>query len=170
MEPSKPTLSGKPNPLHLRLKWDNPIDNGGAPITTYILEVNSGKGFEPIYTGPKTEAVCETLQPGTTYQCRVSCITAAGRSNYSETTTLTTDVILPSAPLTLRLSAKPKTSSFTVKWSEPEINGGLPIVTYELELEGQDSSRVVSCFFFINNILKSMYIRCATEVRKPNLR
>lgn len=42
----------------------------------YILEVNSGSGYEQVYSGPDTEAVCDRLTPGTTYQLRVSCASA----------------------------------------------------------------------------------------------
>lgn len=74
--PTKPVVKGRIHAHSFRLRWDPPGDTGGADITTYILELNSGSGYQTVYTGCDTEAVCDKLTPGTTYQLRVSCISA----------------------------------------------------------------------------------------------
>lgn len=72
--PSKPVVKGRIHAHSFRLKWEPPSNTGGPEISKYILEVNSGSGYETVYTGNETEAVCDKLTPGTTYQLRVSCI------------------------------------------------------------------------------------------------
>ena len=138
--PTKPSVKGRIHAHSFRLKWEPPSDTGGAEITEYNLEVNSGSGYKMVYKGPKTEANCDKLTPGTTYQLRVSCITAGGLSNYSDPCTVTTDAIHPSKCANLRSHGKPKPTSITVRWAEPDYNGGAPILEYEIEMISPDSS------------------------------
>lgn len=71
--PAKPQIKGNVHATHFKAKWDGPKDRGGADIRFYHLEINPGNGFERIYTGVEPEAVCDRLNPGTTYQIRVRC-------------------------------------------------------------------------------------------------
>ncbi|XP_044268751.1 fibronectin type-III domain-containing protein 3A isoform X2 [Tribolium madens] len=135
-EPSKPVVKGRIHAHSFKLKWEPPNYTGGADITEYILEVNSGSGYEVVYTGTETEAVCDKLTPGTTYQLRASCISAGGRSNYSNPCTVTTDAIAPGQCAAPRLHGKPKSNSITIRWCEPDYNGGAPVLEYEVEMAG----------------------------------
>lgn len=139
--PSKPVVKGRIHAHSFKLKWEPPSHTGGAEINEYILEVNSGSGYETVYCGSDTEAVCDKLTPGTTYQLRVSCISAGGRSNYSDPCTVTTDAINPGQCATPFLHGKPKAHSITIRWQEPDYNGGAPVLEYEVEMVGPDSSR-----------------------------
>ncbi|XP_018325859.1 fibronectin type-III domain-containing protein 3A isoform X2 [Agrilus planipennis] len=139
--PSKPVVKGRIHAHSFRLKWEPPSDTGGAEITRYVLELNSGSGYQTVYSGCDTEAICDKLTPGTTYQLRVSCISSGGRSNYSDPCTVTTDAISPGKCSALKLHGKPKTNSVTVRWLEPDYNGGAPVLEYEIEMVGPDSSR-----------------------------
>lgn len=139
--PSKPIVKGRIHAHSFRLKWEPPSDTGGAEITKYILELNSGSGYQTVYTGCETEAVCDKLTPGTTYQLRVSCFSAGGRSNYSDPCTVTTDAISPGQCTEPRLHGKPKPNSITIRWTEPDYNGGAPILEYEVEMISPDASR-----------------------------
>lgn len=141
--PSKPAVKGRIHAHSFKLKWDPPSDTGGAEIYKYILEVNSGSGYETVYTGTDTEAVCDKLTPGTTYQLRVSCCSDGGNSNYSDPCTVTTDAICPGRCPQPRLHGKPKSSSISIKWSEPDYNGGAPVLEYEVEMVSPDSSRSI---------------------------
>lgn len=138
--PSKPIVKGRIHAHSFKLKWEQPVNTGGAEITQYILEVNSGSGYEIIYTGKETEAVCDNLTPGTTYQLRVSCISAGGHSNYSDPCTVTTDAVSPGQCASPRLVGKAKSNSITVRWAAPDYNGGAPVLEYELEMESPDSA------------------------------
>ncbi|XP_018563239.1 fibronectin type-III domain-containing protein 3A isoform X4 [Anoplophora glabripennis] len=141
--PSKPIVKGRIHAHSFKLKWEPPSDTGGAEITRYILEVNSGSGYETVYSGIETEAVCDKLTPGTTYQLRVSCISAGGCSNYSDPCTVTTDAISPGQCAAPRLHGKPKSNSITIRWIEPDYNGGAPVLDYEIEMVSPDSSRSI---------------------------
>lgn len=141
--PSKPVVKGRIHAHSFKLKWEPPSDTGGAEITRYILEVNSGSGYETVYSGIKTEAVCDKLTPGTTYQLRVCCISAGGCSNYSDPCTVTTDAISPGQCGAPRLQGKPKSNSITIRWTEPDYNGGAPVLDYEVEMVSPDSSRSI---------------------------
>ncbi|CAH0556764.1 unnamed protein product [Brassicogethes aeneus] len=132
--PSKPVVKGRIHAHSFKLKWEPPSEKGGAEISRYILEVNSGSGYKSVYDGAQTEAVCDNLNPGTTYQLRVSCISDGGRSEYSDPCTVTTDAISPGSCENLELHGKPKSHSINIRWGEPAYNGGAPVLEYEVEM------------------------------------
>ncbi|XP_067007900.1 fibronectin type-III domain-containing protein 3A isoform X2 [Anabrus simplex] len=142
--PPRPSVKGRVHAHAFKMKWEPPSDRGGADITTYILELNSGSGFETIYTGPDTECVCDRLVPGTTYQVRVSCISAGGRSDCSDLCTVITEAVCPSKCSPPRLHGKPRATSLSLKWGYPEYDGGAPLTEFEVIMKCPDSSlRVV---------------------------
>ncbi|PRD26307.1 UNVERIFIED_CONTAM: unc-22 [Trichonephila clavipes] len=75
---------------HVDLKWTPPKNDGGAPITGYIIEKKEryGPGWEPCLTtqSPKPEAKVEGLQYGNQYQFRVKAVNKAGPGEPSEPT------------------------------------------------------------------------------------
>ncbi|GBN20312.1 Twitchin, partial [Araneus ventricosus] len=75
---------------HVDLKWTPPKNDGGAPITGYIVEKKEryGPGWEPCLTtsSPKPEAKVEGLQYGNNYQFRVKAVNKAGPGEPSEPT------------------------------------------------------------------------------------
>ncbi|KAH1001926.1 hypothetical protein HUJ04_005882 [Dendroctonus ponderosae] len=141
--PSKPVVKGRIHAYSFRLKWEPPNRVDGAEITRYILEVNSGSGYEVAYAGPDTEAVCDRLTPGTTYQLRVSCASAGGQSVPSDPCTVTSEAIGPGVCGAPTLMERAGPNSVTVSWAEPDYNGGAPVLDYELEMTNPDSSRVI---------------------------
>ncbi|KAG5900612.1 hypothetical protein JTB14_017464 [Gonioctena quinquepunctata] len=141
--PSKPIVKGRIHAHSFKLKWEPPSDTGGSEITRYILEVNSGSGYETVYQGLETEAVCDKLTPGTTYQLRVSCISAGGCSNFSDPCTVTTDAVSPGQCPLPRLLGKPLPNSIAIKWQEPDYNGGAPVLDYEVEMTSGTTQTIV---------------------------
>lgn len=113
--PTKPIVKGRIHAHSFRLKWDPPNNTGGAEITEYLLEINSGTVYSAIYRGKDTEATCDNLTPGTTYQLRVCCFSSGGQSNYSDPCTVTTDAVSPGQCGTPKLIGKPKSCSIMLR-------------------------------------------------------
>lgn len=44
--PSRPSVKGRVHAHSFKVKWEPPNDRGGADITDYLLEMNSGNGKE----------------------------------------------------------------------------------------------------------------------------
>nr|CAD7591808.1 unnamed protein product [Timema genevievae] len=133
--PPRPNVKGRIHAQNFKIKWEPPNDRGGADITTYILELNGGSGYEPVYMGPDTECQCDRLTPGTTYQLRVSCISAGGRSESSEPCTVTTEAVCPGKCPPPWVQGKPRATTFSLKWGYPEYDGGAPLSEFEVEMK-----------------------------------
>ncbi|XP_055385446.1 twitchin isoform X34 [Condylostylus longicornis] len=75
---------------HVKLKWEAPIRDGGAPITGYIIEVmdkDSGQFIKAVETkGPSTKGTVPKLEEGQQYKFRVRAVNKAGPSEASEPT------------------------------------------------------------------------------------
>lgn len=75
---------------HVKLKWEPPIRDGGAPITSYIVEVmdkDSGEFVKALETdGPVCKGVVKKLEEGQQYKFRVRAVNKAGPSDPSEQT------------------------------------------------------------------------------------
>lgn len=134
--PSKPQVKGKIHAYSFKVKWDPPHDRGGADIKLYHLEISSGAIFERIYSGVQAEAVCDRLSPGTTYQVRVLAEGPGGISAPSDTSTITSEAIVPNPPKTPYYSNLPGPYAAVLQWEKPHYQGGAPVTDYELELEG----------------------------------
>ena len=72
------------------LKWAAPKDNGGAPITSYIIEKKErfATTWEEVHTtpGPECKATVTGLVEGQTYQFRARAVNKAGPSEPSDAT------------------------------------------------------------------------------------
>lgn len=75
---------------HVKLKWEPPIRDGGAPITNYIIEVmdkDSGAFVKAAESnGPQCKGVVKKLEEGQQYKFRVRAVNKAGASEPSEQT------------------------------------------------------------------------------------
>lgn len=73
----------------VKLKWDPPVRDGGAPITGYVVEVmdkNDGKFVKAVEVGPQCNATVPKLEEGNQYKFRVRAVNKAGPSDPSEQT------------------------------------------------------------------------------------
>lgn len=72
----------------MKLKWDPPLRDGGAPITGYIIEMkdkysdNWAKAVET--TGPAPTGTVPNLVEGNKYEFRVRAVNKAGPGEPSE--------------------------------------------------------------------------------------
>jgi len=122
---------------HVKLSWEPPLDDGGTPITGYLvryMDIDSGE-WATACTSTSCNATAKGLKPGHLYQFEVSAINKEGQSE----PILTTDPILaenpyrpPSAP------GEPKIVDFdnksvTLRWAKPKDTGGRPISHYIIQ-------------------------------------
>nr|XP_049691797.1 fibronectin type-III domain-containing protein 3a-like isoform X3 [Helicoverpa armigera]XP_049706942.1 fibronectin type-III domain-containing protein 3a isoform X3 [Helicoverpa armigera] len=137
--PGRPTSRGRIHSRAFRLRWEQPVDDGGAAVDCYTLELDAGDGYRPAYRGPEREAHCDRLLPGTPYRARVRCSNEAGVSDWSAAETVTTEAAAPAAPPAPAPAAEPRSTLVSLRWRPPDCTGGAPLTDYRLEiLEAQD--------------------------------
>ena len=116
--PARPSVKGRIQSNSFRVRWDPPLDAGGAPVSQYSLELDSGTGFTPMWTGTDTELTCDKLTPGTTYRVRISCFNGQEHSDVSETLIVTTEPVCPGAPAPPHLVGKARSTSLQLEWGK----------------------------------------------------
>merc|ERR1711963_596319 len=122
---------------HVKLSWDPPADDGGTPITNYLvryMDIDTGEWVTSCTT-TGCNATAKGLKPGHLYQFEVSAINKEGQSE----PVFTGDPILaenpykpPGAP------GEPSITDFdnksvTLKWAKPKDDGGRPISHYIIQ-------------------------------------
>jgi len=85
LPPSQPEVI-EWNERCMTLRWNDPIDDGGMPVTGYTVEARTHGGpwqiWETLDT-KETRAVMQKLQKGQEYQFRVIAVNKAGKSDPS---------------------------------------------------------------------------------------
>merc|ERR1712241_1503203 len=122
---------------HVKLSWDPPLDDGGTPITGYLvryMDIDSGE-WATACTTASCNATAKGLKPGHLYQFEVSALNKEGQSE----PILTTDPILAENPYRPPgPPGEPKIVDFdnksvTLRWSKPKDTGGRPISHYIIQ-------------------------------------
>ncbi|XP_059218729.1 twitchin isoform X21 [Stomoxys calcitrans] len=135
-----------------KLKWKKPLDDGGIPITGYLIEkLDTATGrWVPAGTADpeKTEQDIKGLEPNHRYQFRVRAINDEGESDPLETDSAITaknpyDV---SAPPGLPELEDWDEHHVKLKWEPPIRDGGAPITSYTIEVMDKDSGEFVKAF------------------------
>ncbi len=96
------------------LKWEAPKDDGGAPITGYVVECkerfsNSWVRCAVNETPELTGKVTDVIKEGKTYEFRVCAVNKAGVGKPSEPTKPVSSVVL--------LSCVAKINHYVLSWS-----------------------------------------------------
>lgn len=117
-----------------------PSDDGGSPVQSYLAQLDSGSGYKQIYEGTECECSCTNLLPGHMYKARVAARNAVGQSKWSDSTSVTTKPVSPSACDKPSLHGKPKANSLQVKWCPPLDTGGAPVKEYVVQLIYMDNT------------------------------
>ncbi|CDS41841.2 expressed conserved protein [Echinococcus multilocularis] len=123
---------------HCMLKWKPPEDDGGTPITDYIVEkCNDATGiWEPV-TGiiRDNQVLVKGLESNQLYHFRVKAVNNIGESAPVQTK----NAVLaknpydpPSAPQDFEIVSYDK-RSVSFEWKPPKSDGGNPIQGYQLE-------------------------------------
>lgn len=123
-----------------KLKWNKPKDDGGLPLTGYVLEkmdVTTGRWVPAGFVDPeKTEQEITGLEPGKKYEFRVKAVNEEGESEPLETGTAIVaknPYDIPSAPGLPEIEDWNETM-VKLKWERPMRDGGAPITGYIIEM------------------------------------
>ncbi|PNF43664.1 hypothetical protein B7P43_G15461, partial [Cryptotermes secundus] len=120
-----------------KLKWDKPEDDGGKPVTGYVVEkldTLTGR-WVPVGRTTEPEMDVKGLQEGNEYKFRVKAVNDEGESESLETERATlakNPFDIPSKPGTPDI-VDWDTDRVDLKWSAPKSNGGAAITGYIIE-------------------------------------
>ena len=108
------------------LSWTAPTDNGGSPVTGYVITPSSGA---PVTVGNVTTYTVTGLTNGTVYTFTVAAINiVATGTNSGPSNSVTPNPTVPGAPTVVIASAGNTTATLT--WVPPVDDGGLVITGY----------------------------------------
>jgi hypothetical protein len=116
-------------PSTLKVNWTAPVDDGGAPITSYYVSANrlnsngttgAVAGTPATVAGDATTGTVTDLTPGVTYRVFVVARNAAGQSPETVATATGTVVGVPTTPV---VTAKAGDQRVTVTWTTAAPNG-----------------------------------------------
>lgn len=122
------------------LAWSAPADDGGAPVTDYVVEYRSEGGeWQTVADGvsPATEATVPGLTNGLAYEFRVAAVNVIGTSDYSPVEPATPFTV-PDAPLAV--VAQSGVASVSLSWSAPSFDGGAAVSSYHVYRQDNTSS------------------------------
>lgn len=132
-----------------KVKWSKPKDDGGLPLTSYVVEkmdTATGRWAPAGCVDPsKTELEVTGLDPNHKYHFRVKAVNEEGDSEPLETDL----AILAKNPFDI--PAQPGLPEITdydehmvkLKWEKPIRDGGAPITAYIVELMDKDTGEFV---------------------------
>ena len=112
------------------LSWTAPAQDGGSPITGYIVTPYIGTTAQP-WSGYASSATAETvtgLTNGTSYTFTVQAVNSEGTGPPSAATALITPSTTPSAPTSV--VAVPGDGQVSLSWTAPAQDGGSTISGY----------------------------------------
>lgn len=122
----------------LALAWERRADE---EFTLQMDDAARGHGFLPVYSGPERTHLCTGLRRATDYRFRLRCETADGQGPWSAEVTYRTVPERPAAPGRPAPRGKIHSRAFRLRWDPPADDGGAPVDTYTLELDGGDGYR-----------------------------
>ena len=143
--PGMPTgLSATPLASAVRLSWSAPTQNGGSPITDYVIEVSDdGASTWTVFgDAESTErtATVTGLTNGTSYAFRVAAANVLGSGAPStHVVSVPWEVLSPSAPRDVAITSVQLTS-IGLSWSVPTTDGGGAITDYVVEYSATSGS------------------------------
>lgn len=132
-----------------KVKWNKPKDDGGLPLTSYVVEKQdaaTGRWTPAGCVDPsKTELEVTGLEPNHTYNFRVKAVNEEGDSEPLETETsiVAKNPYDVPAPPGLPEIQDWDANSVKLKWDRPIRDGGAPIEKYIIEVMDKDKGEFV---------------------------
>ena len=123
------------------VKWTVPADDGGSPITGYIVNVSPGGTIVTVDSARATSEVVGNLTNGLSYTFTVLAVNAAGNSAESDPTRSVTPLGIPDAPTSVTASAG--NDSAMINWAAPSADGGSPVTGYTITASNRGGNQSV---------------------------
>lgn len=168
-----PTLQAR-NHQSLTLKWSDPEEDGGHPVSEYVLEgtwphrvqesqvqLNSQGMFE-IYRGTGRAFTWDGLAPGCRYSVRVKAVNCLGDGAFSSIASFLTQSRVPDAPSQV-VCTSTSADMLTIEWPQPTMHGAESIL-YSIEIDdGSGRYRHVAKVNVCTLVLAKL--KCDTEYK-----
>ncbi len=138
--PGAPTgLSATPSNGSVALSWTAPSSNGGAAITSYVVEYTYAGGSGSVEGVSGTSTTITSLTNGVLYTFTAAALNAVGTGTASSSATAT-PATTPGTPT--GLGATTGNGSLALSWTAPASNGGAAITSYTITYNsgGDDTS------------------------------
>jgi titin len=142
--PDKPTgLFGTFGDTQVQLGWTGPF-NGGAAITSYIVELSTdgGSTWAPTvnfqWDGTSTSTNITGLTNGTTYKIRIAAVNVVGPSPWSDASAEFIPMRVPTLPSSVGCS--PGDATATIGWSALDPDGGGVILDYVVQYSSDNGA------------------------------
>lgn len=150
----------------VNLVWNYPLDDGGCPLTSYILFLDDGNGgafasFAPsdIMYQPYLLAyqiVLPSSQTGLNYRLYLRALNMIGYADSTIVNVILADVPQKPAPPT-HDQTQTSASQIYVKYTTTGDNGS-PIISYELQMDDGNGGDYTSLIGFSSQYLKLWYV------------
>jgi titin len=124
------------------LSWVAPVDNGGQPISDYVIDYRLNNGNWTRFSdgvSTSTNTVVTGLTQGLEYQFRVAAVSVKGEGSVALLGTTVVPRTVPGSPQNVR-ELSHTGSSVTVAWDSPLDDGGLAITDYVIEYRSVNGS------------------------------
>jgi len=137
-------LQGVGGDNYVLLSWDEPLDDGGAHITSYNLyrgTTENGLSLLDSF-GPSEHSINDTsVTNSNTYYYHITCENSQGESDPGSIISITPekDVSVPTPPRDLTIECGE--DFCLLKWDEPAYDGGAPLIFYKLYRGPADGER-----------------------------
>ncbi|NBX75308.1 MAG: fibronectin type III domain-containing protein, partial [Proteobacteria bacterium] len=135
-------VSGTPDDSQVLLSWTAPSDDGGSPITDYVIEYssNGGSSWLTFNDGTSTSASTSVtgLTNGTAYVFKVAAVNGSGTGSFSGNSESVTPRTTPEAPTSVMGTAG--NTQVALSWTAPASNGGALITDYTIQYSSNDGA------------------------------